>query len=204
MLAALAAQGAPMPPGRAQAFTMPDQIDMPSSPPASYELPDELELAPLPGGVMPEAQPPTTSAPSPIQGVPDHAWAHFCGQLVREAPTFASQRNVGRYRHRKDRVAQVGFDPDAIVGSIEAQDAALAADLADAYHHMASSGMTKHVGRPISIPDVDGLIPATLSGILGIASVAGLDGCAGWLESKADRKRFPHTTQAFLRTNGVF
>ncbi len=71
--------------------------------------------------------------------------------------------------------------------------------------HLVASGLAKqHLGREISIPDVEGSIPLTLSGALGIASVAGLEGCAGWLESKADRKRFPHTTQAFLRTNGCF
>ena len=198
MRAAIAAQGAPMPPSVASPAPEPMA---PMAPVMGYAIPDDFDLD------MPATQsaaPMPSFAPSPIAGVPDSAWSHFCGQLVREEPTFTSQRNVGRYRHRRDRVAAVGFNPDAIVGSIEAQDAVLAADLADAYDHMLRAGDLKHVGRAISIPDVDGAIPATLSGLLGIAAVAGVDGCVGWLENKADRKRFPHTTQAFLRCNGAF
>lgn len=141
----------------------------------------------------------------PIPGVDDAAWARFAGQLVREAPTFNSQRNVGRYRHRKDRLAEVGFDPESIVNSPDAQDAAFNADLADAYRHLVASGtLGKVVGRPIAIPDVDGTVAATLSGVLGLASVAGLEGAMEWLVKKSDRKKFPHTTLAFVRTNGVF
>ena len=33
---------------------------------------------------------------------------------------------------------------------------------------------------------------------------AGLEGAAQWFERPADRERFPRTTLAFLRTNGVF
>src|SRR5277367_5061440 len=84
---------------------------------------------------------PAVAVSSPISGISDDAWSHFCGQLVRESPGFISQRNVGRYRHRKDRLAQIGFDPDSIVGSTDAQDAAWNADLADAHRHLAASGM---------------------------------------------------------------
>ncbi len=142
--------------------------------------------------------------PSPIAGVADESWSRFCGQLVREAPTFSSGRHVGRYRHRKDRLAELGFDPDSIVGSEDAQDAALGADLADAYRHVIASSTRHHLGRPVTLPDIDAPVRVTLSGVLGIASVAGLEGAEKWLSRKDDRKRFPHTTQAFLRTNGVF
>lgn len=154
----------------------------------------------------PDVVPPAGAAVAPpISGVDHGQWMTFCGALARESPMFTSARHVGRYRHRKDRLAEVGFDPESIAGSPDAQDQAFAADCADAHRHVVSSGMAKeHVGRAVSIPDVEGTISVTLSGVIGIASVAGLEGCAGWLENKSDRKRFPHTTQAFLRTNGVF
>ncbi len=172
----------------------------PASPPANAQLTSRSDGS---------AREPAVNIPSPIVGIDDGSWSHFCGALVRESPDFVSQRNVGRYRHRKDRLAQIGFDPDSIVGSPEAQDAAWNADLADAHHHLAASGMLRHIGRPIAVPVPDGAgswqtIPVTLSGMLGVAGVAGLEGCAGWLENKADRKKFPHTTAAFLRSNGVF
>lgn len=171
---------------------------------AQYQAPFESAPVAPQGEPLPQTVPPM-SVPSPIPGVPDDAWSTFCGQLERESPSFQSQRHVGRYRHRKDRLAEIGMDPDSIVGSPDAQDQALAADLLDAHKHLTASGILRqHVGRPISIPDVDGTIPLTLSGVLGISAVAGLEGCAGWLENKADRKRFPHTTQTFLRTNGAF
>jgi hypothetical protein len=175
-----------------------DDITMESPPVMPAPAPAEIVEAP-------SARATITNIASPIAGVPDDAWSQFCGQLVREAPTFQSQRHVGRYRHRKDRLAQVGFDPDAIIGSPDAQDAALCADLADAHRHLVASGMAdEHLGRAVSIPDVEGTVKVSLSGVLGIASVAGLEGAAGWLERKQDRKKFPHTTMAFLRTNGVF
>ena len=196
MRAAIAAQGAQMPPGSRRL----EPAQQPQMPPVmGYAIPDDFDLA------MPIASAPVSPlVPSPIAGVPDDAWARFRTQLVNESPSYVSQRRVGKYGHRRDRLAEIGVDPDAIIGSADAQDAALGADLADAYRHMTSSGLIRHVGRPISIPDVDGAIPATLSGLLGVASVAGLDGCVGWLESKADHKRFPYTTQTFLRTNGAF
>lgn len=156
-------------------------------------------------GASEDLAPARAAVPSPIPGVDGAAWSKFAAQLVRESPAFNSQRNVGRYRHRKDRLAEVGFDPDSIVNSSDAQDAAFNADLADAYRHLVASGtLGKVIGRPIAIPDVEGTVAATLSGVLGLASVAGLEGAMEWLQKKGDRKKFPHTTLAFMRTNGVF
>ncbi len=47
-------------------------------------------------------------------------------------------------------------------------------------------------------------VQVTLSGVLGVIQAAGLEGAAAWLESPDDRRRFPGTTAAFLRTNGAF
>ena len=45
---------------------------------------------------------------------------------------------------------------------------------------------------------------ATLSGLLGATRQAGLRGLATWLAAAADRVKFPQTTGAYLRANGMF
>jgi hypothetical protein len=145
------------------------------------------------------------ASPSPIAGVNPADWSTFCGRLAREAPAYVSSRHVGQYRQRKERLAELGIDPREILGSVSAQRQAIDRDLADAYNHAIASGLAhEHVGRLIAIPSHDESITVTLSGVLGVIQAAGLDGAAGWLESQHDRKRYPHTTRAFVRTNGVF
>ena len=141
---------------------------------------------------------------SPIPGVLDDAWRQFAALLARESPAFSSSRHVGQYRQRRERLAEFGVDPQLIQGSAAAQRQALDTDLADAYRHAAAGGLLEYLGRPIVIPGREGSAPVTLSGVLGVIQCAGLDGALGWLEQPNDRKRYPHTTQAFLRTNGVF
>lgn len=142
---------------------------------------------------------------SPISGVPDEAWRHFVGLLARESPVFSSLRHVGQYRQRRERLAEFGLDPQTLIGSPSAQRQALDIDLVDAHRHAVAGGLVEeHLGRPIAIPGYEGAVLITLSGMLGVIQCAGLDGAVGWLENLGDRKRFPHTTQAFLRTNGVF
>ena len=142
---------------------------------------------------------------SPIPGVPDSAWRDFVVRLSRESPQFSSSRHVGQYRHRRERLAELGINPTAIADSAQAQRAALDADLADAHRHGAAGEMfAQHLGRPITLPGREGTESITLSGVLGVIQCAGLEGAVGWLERSNDRKRYPHTTQAFQRTNGVF
>lgn len=166
---------------------------------------DNLPAA-QPTGLPPEAVPQMQERVpgSPLGGVPDGAWHEFVSRLSREAPTFNSSRHVGQYRQRRERLAELGIDPRAIQ-STTAQRAALDADLVDAHQRLVETGdLQTHVGRRIAVPGADDAQTATLSGILGVVQCAGLDGAIGWLERSNDRKRYPHTTQAFLRTNGVF
>ena len=148
---------------------------------------------------------PAMAPGSPIPGIADGAWRDFVIRLERESPQFVSSRHVGQYRHRRERLAELGINPAMIQNSPEAQRQALDVDLADAHRHgIASELFAQHLGRPISLPNADGNKRITLSGVLGVIQCAGLEGAAGWLERPNDRKRYPHTTQAFLHTNGVF
>lgn len=131
------------------------------------------------------------------------AWDEFVGRVAREAPSFRGPRHVGQFRQRRDRLSELGIDPDSIVDMPDAQEDALARDMEDAYAHARDGGLAEHVGRTIAIPDHYDT-EVTLSGVMGVIQAAGLEGACEWFDRPADRKRFPHTTAAFVRTNGVF
>ena len=198
------------------------QETAPVTAPAAPAAPSINAVSPLPPGFPPDivsqlqsaavapqaperSAAPSPSPGSPIPGVPDPAWGDFVRRLQRESPEFASSRHVGQYRQRRERLSELGIDPNAIAGSPQAQRAALDADLADAHRHGAAGEVfSQHLGRPIAVPGREGPETITLSGVLGVIQCAGLEGAVGWLERPNDRKRYPHTTQAFLHTNGVF
>ena len=75
-----------------------------------------------------------TGPTTPIPSIPAAAWASFVDRLVREAPTYQSERHVGQYRQRKDRLAEVGIDYRRVLGDAAAQRAGTTADLGDAYN----------------------------------------------------------------------
>lgn len=181
----------------------------PPGPPPGFG--DGAAAAPTPAPQTEPAAPaaPTAPAPvltpSPIAGISDDLWRAFCERLIRQAPDYNSERRIGRYAQRKDRLREIGFDPDSLADAPDAQDVALSADLADVHRHLVASGdAAENIGKPVMIPDLPEPVAVTLSGLLGIASVAGLEDMASWLTSKADRRKFPNTTAAFMRTNGIF
>lgn len=59
-------------------------------------------------------------------------------------------------------------------------------------------GMGKLIGK-----NIGGEI-LTMSGLIGLASQAGIKGAKSWIAKPQERERFPHTTQTFLETNGIF
>lgn len=161
-----------------------------------------------PGAPGPHAGTVTVSGKSsPIEGVGTAEWSAFVGKVSRELPTYMAARHVGQFRQRRDRLEELGLDPDQVVESPEAQVHALELDMSDAYRHAHASGLlSDYVGRPIDVPFAgEGRThQVTCSGVLGVIQAAGLEGAASWLEDVSDRKRFSGTTAAFLRTNGVF
>ena len=203
----MATRGAPVIEVPVEAVHRAAQVPQPPPPPAQPTgLPAETVAQMQEAAGLPEAADRTRAlAPgSPIAGISDFAWREFVMRLERESPQFSSSRHVGQYRQRRERLAELGVNPNALDSS-QAQRAALDVDLADAHRHAAEGGLlTEHLGRPITVPGHEGSETITLSGVLGVIQCAGLEGAVGWLEQPSDRKKFPHTTMAFLRTNGVF
>jgi hypothetical protein len=141
---------------------------------------------------------------SPIPGVSAKQWGQLRTVLAREPSSYDSGRHVGRYRQSKQRLSELGIDPQSIAKNPDAQDRALEVDLADAYRHLVAGRVVDRVvGRPIVLPDMDDAQVVTVPGLLGVCAAAGLDQCASWLRSKTDRARFRHTTNLFLRCNAV-
>lgn len=170
---------------------------------------------PADGSFSPSAQlaasapaPVAAPSPSPIKGIDDAAWQALTAKLSRGESTFASQKRVGRYHQSRTRLRELGLDPDSLIGNAAVQDSALAADLVDGFQKARAKGLLGAIGQPSPVlpPSVDPAAapPVSLSGLLGILSVAGVDGLAGWLSSPEDRQRFPYTTNLFLQTNGMF
>jgi hypothetical protein len=148
-----------------------------------------------------------SSVASPLVGVSQEQWQTFAGAMEREAVDYATDRHVGRYRHDRRRLAELGVPADALPGDPVAQDQALAMDVADACQHVVDSGMgTDFVGSLLDVPSDGGDMQATttLSGVIGVCCVAGLEGAAEWLTKPRDRRSFPHTTAGYWRSNGLF
>jgi hypothetical protein len=62
--------------------------------------------------------------------------------------------------------------------------------------------INQSVAMPINVDSES--TPITLSGLLTVLRHAGTENATKWLDSDEERKRFPHTTKAFKRSNGCF
>jgi hypothetical protein len=175
----------------------------------AYELPMPIEEPPPPvrarrvsiGGTLPVPVPVPTS---PVPHIPTTTWAMFRARLVREEPAYQSERHIGQYRQRRESLAEIGLDARRLIGDELAQQAALDAELADAYAHVVDGGMMAYVGSPIAVPGSEAPVAVTLSGVLGVIQAAGLEAAENWLAAPKNRRRFPHTMAAFVRSNGAF
>jgi hypothetical protein len=143
--------------------------------------------------------------PSPIRDIAPADWQRLTDKLATAEPLFESPRHIGRFRQRKERLAELQIDPIELVGSSTAQRQALDISLEDAHRHATDGGIiADHLSRLIRVPGRDDACTVTLSGILGVLHAAGLEGGCSWFENQRDRTRYPHTTDAFLACNGVF
>lgn len=163
------------------------------------------------GAATPTPAPEIAAKPvvSPFRGVTDAQWSALLDKLARADAGFTSDKRIGRYHQSRTRLAELGYEPDTIVGNLDLQNAAIAADLVDGMARLQAKGLQGKVGTKVTIPPCANEPKTTehaisLSGLLGLLSVAGAQGAAGWLASAEDRARFPYTTSLFVATNGMF
>ena len=137
---------------------------------------------------------------SPIAGISNESWQDFVSRLETEKVDFNTNRYVGKYHLRKDRLKELGFDFDKQPDE-ETQYAMLVADLADAKER-AENLFVEHLASVVVIDGKE--YPVTMSGLMGLLKAAGARHARSWLMNEEDRKQFPSTTAVFLATNGVF
>jgi len=137
---------------------------------------------------------------SPIEGVPDDDWRMFVEASKVENPDFVSTSSVGMFRQNKKRLAKLGLSEDTLKDPIAQYDA-----FEKEVTRLINEGkevFDQSVAMPI---DLDGDNTAmTLSGLLAVMRNAGTANTAKWIDSPEERRKFPHTTEAFKKANGCF
>ena len=159
--------------------------------------------------------------PSPLRDIADAAWtAYVQRSRIARPSASAPDGRLGCYALSPRELADAGWMNDAhkaVRGgrlgwtgtwADGRSEAAFLADPAEQYEALAA--LAKLHGRVV-VRHHDDLLgqgiegqPATLSGLLGVCRRAGLGGLRGWATDAAQRKRFPETTAAYARLNGIF
>jgi hypothetical protein len=159
--------------------------------------------------------------PSPLTGVADVPWTVYVRRARVARPSGISPDNrYGCYALSARELADAGWMLDAhkepcggrlcwtgTWGEGRSEEAFLA-DPSEQYEALAA--LSRLHARLVTArhPDLLGTKiegqAATLSGLLAVARRAGLGGLRGWATDAAQRKRFPETTAAYARLNGIF
>lgn len=137
---------------------------------------------------------------SPIEGVPDDDWRMFVEVSKVESPDFISTSSIGMFRQNKKRLAKLGLPEDSLKDPIAQYDA-----FEKEVIKLMNEGkevFDQSVAMPI---DLEGDSTAmTLSGLLAVMRNAGTANTSKWIDSPDERRKFPHTTEAFKKANGCF
>lgn len=161
---------------------------------------------------------PTTSGKEILASIKPEPWAEFVSRMETAPRTKVSARyKLGAFQMDARRLADVGVMTDVrkakygsemgvwtgkwahglsekdFLGSMPLQYAAFVRGV-----RATAPQVSRHVGRVI-----DGK-KASLSGLLGVAHVAGIAGVESWVQDPAVRSRFGTTTGTFHRCNGIF
>jgi len=152
--------------------------------------------------------------PSPLgPGVPLAAWERYVAVMVMAPKNTASpKRKYGSFAMGARRLADVGLmegirrtgdgwvgawvaplTEDKFLGSMPLQYAAFSKSM---------KAMAPKVSEIVGV-EVDG-VRCSLSGLLGVAHMAGVEGCLGWVKDPQARRKFAETTKVFQRSNGLF
>lgn len=159
--------------------------------------------------------------PSPLPGVGDELWSRYVRRSRVARPSAVSPDNrYGCFALSARELADAGWLLDARkeqVGGRLCWTGTWAPDRdelrflrsADEQHEALATLARLHARvveerhRGLVGQVVEGQ-PATLSGLLGVCRRAGLGGLRGWATDAAQRRKFPETTAAYARLNGIF
>jgi hypothetical protein len=159
--------------------------------------------------------------PSPLRDVDNTDWTAYVQRSRTARPSaVAPDGRLGCYALATRELADAGWMLDARKQQVDGRqrwtgawadgrsETAFLADPAEQYEALAA--VSKLHARVVSGHHDDLLGQeiegqhATLSGLLGVVRRAGLGGLRGWATDAAQRKRFPETTAAYARLNGIF
>ncbi len=165
--------------------------------PSKPEVPKEVETKEEPQKQL-DFNPSLTT--SPVDGIDNNDWRMFVEVSKIESPDFDKNNLIGMFRQNKKRLQKLGIDPKEIKTPVDQYNAFEAECV-----QLISEG-TSLIKQSVAMPiEVDGeSLPITLSGLLTVMHHAGVENAAKWLDSSEERKKFPHTTEAFKRSNGCF
>lgn len=143
---------------------------------------------------------------SPLPGISNEDWMEFIARVRTKPPGYKSDKYIGQYEQNRSRLKQLGIPEPT---TPEQEHDALASDIATHAEDFAEldrdhSGDMLALEGNINPDSEDGQHPICASGILGLLKYAGPEGARSWLKKPEDRKKYPKTTEAFLRTNGLF
>jgi hypothetical protein len=158
--------------------------------------------------------------PSPLgPGIPLASWERFVAVMVvtpKGQPIAKRQvspkRKYGMFSMGPRRLQDIGLmsgvvrghdgwtgqwkaplTEDAFLGNLPLQYAAFSNSM---------KAMAPLVSGSVGV-EVDG-VRCSLSGLLGVAHMAGVEGCLGWTQSPQARRKFGETTAVFQHCNGIF
>lgn len=166
--------------------------EAPASPPTvATDAPASVPVDSVPPAPEPR------SYSSPIEGVEDDDWSMFANSMRIHPPEFETDRHIGIFHQRKDRLKQLQLSPSK---DEEEQYRAFVRDCLDHLNHKKLLG--EHVTTVIKVRGEDHVV--TASGFLGLMKAAGPKNAVHWIQNPEEREKFPHTTEIFLRCNNCF
>jgi hypothetical protein len=137
---------------------------------------------------------------SPVDYISNDDWRMFVEVSKIEKPEFFTDNSLGMFRQNKKRLMKMGIDPETIKTPVD-QYNAFEAECVQLMKE-GKNLINQSVAMPINVDSES--TPITLSGLLTVLRHAGTENATKWLDSDEERKRFPHTTKAFKRSNGCF
>ena len=156
-----------------------------------------------------------TIAPSPIDGISDEAWTKFVKRMGTGKVSDMSPRGVGIFGMTIRRLVDLGAlkDPrkengvwtadfavpkETLLSNSKLQYTLFSRSMQGYAKAIMSGDMAKAIGSNIEGQQ------ASLSGLLGVASQAGMLGLGKWIADDPPRKKFQTTITIYNHVNGIF